>query len=173
MSHSPPGRSQSSAMPHSQEHPQVEATDTAQPTSPGGVRQPIDRRTGALVRSFKNAFRGIWYLFTTQRNAQIHLLISGCVVALGMVLGLARWEWLVLVLTIGLVLAAEGINTAIEAAVDVATSEYHPLAGVAKDVAAGAVVLCAITAVIVGCLVFVPHLWPLVLNLLDSLFQGS
>jgi diacylglycerol kinase (ATP) len=172
MNHSSPERSQPSpsqrpAQPSSQRP--AEATDTQQSNSASAVHQPIDRRTGALVGSFKNAFLGIWYLFTTQRNAQIHLLISACVVALGTVLGIARWEWLVLVLTIGLVLAAEGINTAIEAAVDVATSGYHPRARVAKDVAAGAVVICAITAVIVGCLVFLPHLWPLVF----SLFTGS
>jgi diacylglycerol kinase (ATP) len=152
----------------------MESTGSQQPTATdAAVHQPIDRSTGSLVGSFKHAFRGIWHLFTTQRNAQIHLLISACVVALGIVLGISRWEWLVLVLTIGVVLAAEGINTAIEATVDVATSGYHPLARVAKDVAAGAVVLCAITAVIVGCLVFLPHLWPLVLNLFDSLFAES
>jgi diacylglycerol kinase (ATP) len=84
------------------------------------------------------------------------------------VLGIERWEWLILVLTIGLVLAAEGINTAIESTVDIATSTYHPLARVAKDVAAGTVLLCAIAAVVVGCLVFVPHLWPLVLRMVTG-----
>jgi diacylglycerol kinase (ATP) len=126
----------------------------------------IDRRTSALLRSFRYAFAGIWHLFYTQRNAQIHALITACVLVLGLVVGLERWEWLILVLTIALVLAAEGINTAIEAAVDIATSTYHPQARVAKDVAAGAVVLCAIAAVVVGCLVFVPYLWPLVLQII-------
>jgi diacylglycerol kinase (ATP) len=78
-------------------------------------------------------------------------------------LGLARWEWLALVLTITLVLAAEGVNTAVEAAVDVATSQYHPLARVAKDVAAGTVLICAIASVIVGCIIFIPHLWELLM----------
>lgn len=131
-------------------------------------RRHIDRRTRSLLASFGYAFSGVWYLFTTQRNAQIHLLIGACAVALGVVLELARWEWLILVLTIALVLVAEGVNTAIEAAIDVATSSYQPLAGVAKDVAAGAVVLCAIAAVIVGCLIFLPHLWPILTELLNQ-----
>jgi diacylglycerol kinase (ATP) len=122
----------------------------------------------SLLAAFGYAFRGLRYFFTTQRNAQIHFLISLCVVALGVVLGIERWEWLALVIMIALVLAAEALNTAIEAVVDLVTSQYHPLARVAKDVAAGAVVLCAIGAVVVGCLVFVPHLWPLVLSLIEG-----
>jgi diacylglycerol kinase (ATP) len=122
----------------------------------------------SLLASFRYAFGGLRYFFATQRNAQIHVLISACVVALGAVLGLERWEWLALVIMIALVLAAEALNTAIEAAVDVATSQYHPMARVAKDVAAGAVVLCAAGAVVVGCLVFVPHLWPVLLRLLEG-----
>jgi diacylglycerol kinase (ATP) len=130
------------------------------------VRRPINWSVRSLLASFRYAFRGLHYFFMTQRNAQIHGLISLCVVALGVVLGIERWEWLALVIMIALVLAAEALNTAIEAAVDVATSQYHPMARIAKDVAAGAVVLCAAGAVVVGCLVFLPHLWPLVLSLI-------
>lgn len=121
-------------------------------------RRPIDRRTRSLVAAFGYALAGIWYLVRTQRNAQIHLLVGACAMALGAVVGLSRWEWLGLVLVSALVLAAEGVNTAIEAAVDVATSARHPLAKVAKDVAAGTVLICATAAVIVGCIVFLPHL---------------
>jgi diacylglycerol kinase (ATP) len=113
----------------------------------------------SLMASFGYAFAGIWYLVSTQRNAQIHLLIGACAVALGASLGIERWEWLALVLVMALVLVAEGVNTAIEAAVDVATSALHPLAKVAKDVAAGTVLICAIAAVLVGCIVFLPHLF--------------
>ncbi|MBX0329031.1 diacylglycerol kinase family protein [Oscillochloris sp. ZM17-4] len=113
---------------------------------------------GSLIAAFGYAFAGLKYLVSTQRNAQIHLLVGSCAVALGVALGLERWEWLSLVFVITLVLAAEGLNTAIEAAVDVATSVRHPLAKVAKDVAAGTVLICAIAAVIVGCIVFLPHL---------------
>ncbi|NCC35454.1 MAG: diacylglycerol kinase family protein, partial [Chloroflexia bacterium] len=69
-----------------------------------------------------------------------------------------RWEWLILVLTMTLVLAAEGVNTAVEATVDLATTSYHPLAKIAKDVAAGTVLLCACGSIVVGCLIFLPRL---------------
>lgn len=123
----------------------------------------IDRRLRSLVQAFGYAFRGLWYLLSTQRNAQIHSLIGACAVALGFAVQIARWEWVLLVLTIALVFSAEALNTAIEAVVDIATSEYHPLAAIAKDVAAGAVLICALAAVVIGCLIFVPHLWPLLL----------
>ena len=128
----------------------------------GSIR-PVDRRLSTLIASFGFAFAGLWYLLRTQRNAQIHMLIAACALALGIFLGLERWEWLALVLTSGLVLAAEGVNTAVEATVDIAAPGYHVLAKVAKDVAAGTVLLCAFVAIIVGCLVFLPHLWPIVI----------
>lgn len=126
-------------------------------------RRPIDRRLLSLIRSFGYAFAGVWYLLRTQRNAQIHCLVGLCALALGAVLRIERWEWLGLALIITIVLAAEGVNTAVEAAVDLAAGgAHHPLAKVAKDVAAGAVLLCAIAAVVVGCIIFLPHLWALV-----------
>lgn len=131
------------------------------------IDRPIDRRTSKLITSFGHAFAGLWYLLRTQRNAQIHCLIGTCALTLGAFLGLARWEWLALILTIGMVLAAEGVNTAIEATVDVATTRYHPLARIAKDVGAGSVLLCAMISVIVGCIIFMPHLWPIIVAILD------
>jgi diacylglycerol kinase len=127
---------------------------TLDPTS----HRRIDRSIRSLIASFGYAFAGVWYMVRTQRNAQIHILVGACAVALGFVLGLERWEWLAIVLIITLVLAAEGVNTAVESAVDLATSSCHPLAKVAKDVAAGTVLICAVAAVIVGCLVFLPHI---------------
>lgn len=112
----------------------------------------------SLIASFGYAFAGIWYLLRTQRNAQIHCLVGACATALGIVLQITRWEWVALVLTMTIVLAAEGANTAIEAAIDLTTSMRHPLAKVAKDVGAGTVLICAIASVIVGCLIFIPHL---------------
>lgn len=131
-------------------------------------RRPVDRRIGPLIAAFGFAFQGLWHLLSTQRNAQIHCLIGACAVALGFVLGIERWEWLILVLTITIVLAAEGVNTAIEAAVDLATTTRHPLAKIAKDVAAGTVLLCAIGSVIVGCLIFIPHLLPILSGWMES-----
>ena len=121
----------------------------------------VDYRLRSLAGAFGYAFAGLWYLLSTQRNAQIHCLVGACAVALGAALRIERWEWLALVLTIALVLAAEGLNTAIEAAVDLATVARHPLAKIAKDVAAGTVLICAIASVVVGCIVFLPHLWQL------------
>ena len=119
-------------------------------------------RAGTLLASFRYAFAGIRYLLWTQRNAKIHSAIALVAVALGLVLGLARYEWLVLLLTITMVLAAEGVNTAVEAAVDLAAPNYHPLAKIAKDVGAGTVLLTAIASVLIGLLLFLPHLWPIV-----------
>ena len=134
-------------------------------------RRRIDRSFASLFASFGYAFNGIRHLFRSQRNAQIHCLIGACALALGAVLRIARWEWLALILTITLVLAAEAFNTAIEAAVDVATRTRHPLARVAKDVGAGAVLLCAIGAVASGCIIFIPHLWPILVQLFTCRMQ--
>jgi diacylglycerol kinase (ATP) len=112
-----------------------------------------------LLSSFKYAFAGLAYLVRTQRNARIHLAISLVVVVLGFWSGLSRTEWAIIALTIGLVLAAESFNTVAEAAVDLASPQFHPLAKIAKDVAAGAVLLMAIAAVVVGLLILGPPLW--------------
>ena len=101
----------------------------------------------------------------TQRNAKIHCAIGALAVVLGLLLRIGQAEWLALVLVITLVLLTEGFNTAIEAAVDVASPGYHPLAKVAKDVAAGTVLLAAIAALVVGLIVFLPHLLPLLKGL--------
>jgi diacylglycerol kinase len=103
----------------------------------------------------------MWHVLRTQRNARIHLSLALVVIVLGLWLGLSRIEWAI----IGLVLAAESFNTVAEAAVDLATAEYHPLAKIAKDVAAGAVLLMAITAVVVGLLILGPPLWAALLTM--------
>ncbi len=118
-----------------------------------------------FLTSFKYAFSGMWHVLRTQRNARIHLSLALVVIVLGLWLGLSRIEWAIIVLTIGLVLAAESFNTVAEAAVDLATAEYHPLAKIAKDVAAGAVLLMAITAVVVGLLILGPPLWAALLTM--------
>jgi diacylglycerol kinase (ATP) len=134
-------------------------------------RRPIDRRMAPLIAAFGYAFQGLWHLLRTQRNAQIHCLVAACAVALGAALRISRLEWLALVLTIAMVLAAEGVNTAVEAAVDLACATPHPLAKAAKDVAAASVLICAIASVIVGCIVFLPHLLPLLAQIADCSLQ--
>lgn len=127
-------------------------------------RKPAPRgamRATTLPRSFGYAFAGLWYLLWTQRNAKIHTAMGAAAIALGVVLQIERGEWLVLVLTIALVLATEGCNTAIEAVVDLASPEIHPLARVAKDVAAGTVLLASMASLAVGLILFLPRLWNL------------
>jgi diacylglycerol kinase len=118
-------------------------------------------RATSVAASFRYAFAGLRYLLWSQRNAKIHTAIGVLAIALALVLGLDRYEWLVLTLTIAIVLAAEGVNTALEAVVDLASPSYHPLAKIAKDVGAGTVLLTAVAAVIVGLLLFLPPLWRL------------
>ncbi len=131
------------------------------------VHQPL-RPAPSRLASFKFAFAGWWFMMRTQRNAWIHAVVSTAVFILGLALGLGRLEWAILVLTIGLVWMAEFVNTALEAVVDLASPDLHPLAKVGKDVAAAAVLVGAATAVVVGLLILGPPLWAR----LSGLFAG-
>lgn len=111
-----------------------------------------------LLYSFRYAFSGLWHVLRTQRNARIHLLAALAVTAMGLWLRLDAFRWAVLILTIALVFFAEMINTVAEAIVDLSTADYHPLAKVAKDVCAGAVLVTAMAAVVVGLLILGPPL---------------
>jgi diacylglycerol kinase len=112
-----------------------------------------------IVRSFYFAFAGLGYLFRTQRNARIHALLGIAACGLAAWLRISRVEWAVLVFTIALVLILEGINTAVEAAIDLASPKIHPLAKAAKDLAAGMVLIGAMASVAVGLLILGPPLW--------------
>ncbi|MEK9201048.1 MAG: diacylglycerol kinase family protein [Patescibacteria group bacterium] len=113
--------------------------------------------------SFVHAIEGLVYALRTQPNFLIHLVISAAVFASGLVIGLTTSEWVVISLTIFLGLVIELINTAIESAVDLSTPSYHPVAKIAKDTAAAAMLIYAIGACIVGLLIFIPKLsWPLI-----------
>ncbi len=111
-----------------------------------------------LVESFRYAFAGLWHTLKTQRNARIHISIAIVVIIVGIALKLKDIEWAIIGLTIGFVFVAELFNTVIEAVTDLVTEEYHPLAKRAKDVAAGAVLTAAMTAVVVGLLILGPPL---------------
>lgn len=113
----------------------------------------------ARVRSFRYAFAGWWYVLRTQQNAWIHGVISLAVILVGLWLELPRTDWAILIITITVVWIAEFMNTALEAIVDMVTPDYHPLAKVAKDVAAAAVLVGACGAVLVGLLILGPPLW--------------
>ena len=112
-----------------------------------------------LARSFYFAFAGLFFLFRTQRNARIELFIGLCALAVAWWVGISRAEWGVLVLTSCCVIILEGLNTAVEAAVDLASPEVHPLAKSAKDLAAGMVLVAAIASVVVGLIILGPPLW--------------
>ena len=110
------------------------------------------------LESFRCAFRGVGTLLASQHNARIHLLATVCACGLGFLIGISRLEWCAIVVAIAMVWTAEALNTAFEFLCDVASPEFHPLVQKGKDVAAAAVLLSAAGAVIIGLLVFVPHL---------------
>ncbi len=111
------------------------------------------------IAAFGHAFRGWGFVVKTQYNAWIHSIVAAVVVALGLWLGLPPRDWAVLVLTIAVVFTAEFINTAIEIIVDLASPAPHPLAKAGKDVGAGAVLVAALAAVLIGLLILGPPLW--------------
>ncbi|MCX6981467.1 MAG: diacylglycerol kinase family protein [Verrucomicrobia bacterium] len=113
-------------------------------------------------KSFACALRGIAVLLRTQMNARIHLLATVLVVAAGFVFRISSGEWVPLAFAIGIVWIAEAVNTAIEALADRITRENDDAIRRAKDVAAGAVLLAAITAAIIGLLILGPHAWAFV-----------
>jgi diacylglycerol kinase (ATP) len=112
---------------------------------------------GARLRSFVYAARGLRTMLASQHNAWIHAGATLVAVGAGIGLKVSRVEWLVLILAIALVWTAESLNTALEFLCDVASPEFHPLVEKAKDVAAGAVLICALGAVGCGALIFVPR----------------
>ena len=134
--------------------------------SSGVPPNPPVQGNANLLSSFEYAFAGFLHVLKTQRNMRIHLLIAVVVTALGLYLRLEWLQWAVLWLAIGFVIVAEMFNTVAEAAMDAATPHYHPLVKIAKDVAAGGVLLTAVVAVLVGLLVLGPPLWAKVAALL-------
>ena len=110
------------------------------------------------ILSFKYAFKGLWIVASSEVNFQIHLAAAITALALGFYLGLARYEWLAVLLCFAIVMAAEAFNSAIEKLVDFVSPEFHLKAGGIKDVAAGAVLITALIAAVIGCLIFLPKI---------------
>ena len=108
--------------------------------------------------AFRHAFSGLGYVLRTQKNAWIHASATMLVIALGSWLGLDSIRWAILIFAIGLVWLSEAFNTALEAFIDLVNPDTHPLAGIAKDTAAAAVLIAAITAAIIGILILGPPL---------------
>ncbi len=126
-------------------------------------------KSRSLIDSFNYAFDGVVYAFKTQRNIRIHFLTAGIVLLVSLVLKLTKVEVLLLLSTIAFVIVTEMINTAIEVAIDLITRERHPLAAIAKNVAAGAVLVASFLAVIVGYLIFFPKFETMIPRVITSL----
>lgn len=110
------------------------------------------------VHSFRHAFRGWHYALQTQRNAWIHSAIATAVFIVGLWLQIPPRDWAVIILTAALVFSAEFLNTSIEAVVDLASPDHHPLAKIGKDVGAAAVLVSALAAILIGLLLLGPPL---------------
>jgi len=111
-----------------------------------------------FIRGFGYAFKGIWYAAKTQLNFRVHLMCAVIAVLLGYALQISTAEWLWISLCIGMVLLTELINTAIELLVDLVSPEYNEKAGRVKDMCAAAVLVTAITALVIGLAIFVPKI---------------
>jgi len=116
-------------------------------------------RQNSWIRAFKHALDGIVHSFSSQRNMKVHVVAAMTAVALAIYFRLPAMEWLLLVLTIAGVIAAEMFNTAVEAMVDLVSPHVHHLAKTAKDVAAGAVLIMALASLVVGYLLFFHRLF--------------
>ncbi len=114
-------------------------------------------RKAPIIRSFGYAFEGIWTGIKKERNMKIHCLAVILVTAAGIFFGITATEWCICFLLFGMVVSLELVNTAVEAVVDLVTEEKKPLAKIAKDTAAGAVLFTAIMAVFIGCIIFIPY----------------
>ena len=111
-----------------------------------------------LYKSFGYAFQGIFNTIRTERNIKIHCAAAILVTIFGIWLQISKTEWMICFILFGLILALELVNTAVEATVDLFTEERKPLAKKAKDAAAGAVLIVAIFAAVIGILIFIPKL---------------
>ncbi len=111
-----------------------------------------------LYKSFGYAFQGIFNTIRTERNIKIHCAAAILVTIFGIWLQISKTEWMICFILFGLILALELVNTAVEATVDLFTEERKPLAKKAKDAAAGAVLVAAIFAAVIGILIFIPKL---------------
>lgn len=111
-----------------------------------------------LMNSFKYAFEGIFTALKTERNIKIHIIIMILVIIFGIILKINKIEWIICIILFGFVISLELINTSIENTVDLITIEKNQKAKIAKDVAAGAVLIAAIISAIIGLIIFVPKI---------------
>lgn len=117
-----------------------------------------NKRTYKYSETFKFALEGIRVSILNEKNIRFHLVFSVIVIVLAIIFNLTQTEWLFILIAIAGMIVVEMINTAIERVVDLVTDQYHPLAGQAKDIAAGAVLIYAILSVIIGMIIFIPKI---------------
>ena len=113
----------------------------------------------ALIKSFQHAFCGILTSFVIGRNIKVHYIAALAAILGGLYFGISKVEFLIILLISAQVICLEMVNTAIERTVDLVTSEYHIYAKIAKDVAAGAVLVAAIFAIVIGGIIFLPYIF--------------
>ena len=147
-------------LPHDPEDEQRERPPRRSPA-------PAPGRAPSLIDSFNYAFEGIIHVLRTQRNLRLHFLAAILVFAAAIALGVSRLQLIALVLAIAFVLVAEMLNTAIEGVIDVSTTSFDPNAKLAKDIAAGAVLIASVAALGVGYLVFEDAVGQRATNVLD------
>ena len=111
-----------------------------------------------IINSFKYAFEGIKSSLKTERNMRIHFSMMVLVIVAGILLDISTYEWMICIILFGMVIGGELVNTAIEEVTDLVTTEINPKAKLAKDIAAGAVLIMAITSAIIGLIIFIPKI---------------
>ena len=117
-----------------------------------------DKGIKRTINSFKYAFNGLIDTYRTEQSVWIYIPVALLVILAGFLLKISTFEWLIIILILGIILSLELINTALEAVVDLATDKYHPLAKKAKDTVSAAVLVFAIAAVIIGLIIFIPKI---------------
>lgn len=123
--------------------------------------QSVKGEWAKFIAGFSYAFQGLWYALRTQRNTRVHAVIATLAILVSIFFRISNVEFAMIFVAITGVFIAEMFNTVIEICVDLASPTYHPLAKIAKDVAAGAVLLNAMLSVVIGLFILGPHVWAL------------
>ncbi|MCC5916265.1 MAG: diacylglycerol kinase family protein [Cryomorphaceae bacterium] len=110
------------------------------------------------IKSFKHAFTGISTMIKDEPNARIHLVVAVLVVVFGGVLKISAFEWMFILLAVGIVISAEAFNSALENLADVVSPEFHPSIKKVKDLGAAAVLICSLVAAVIGGIIFIPKI---------------
>lgn len=113
---------------------------------------------GRFINSINYSMAGLRYAYKNEQSMTIHVSITAVIIIFGIVLHISRLEWVICIFLLGIIMATELINTALEAVVDLITQDYHPLAKIAKDTASAAVFVFSFVAAIIGGLIFIPHI---------------